>query len=430
MSNNFGGSCTSGKEFFMTLAEATKEGLSGIYLTNSDPEADYKALIEKNRLVLDKFGLSFSHKISPEENGVFILTTELRHRDSGQYEMSMLPIRDLKNTYFMQRLLCEGLLGVSSKNDAIEAELFGPKRKHREHIPLYDNTAEYIEFDFTDQAGNRYKKKVDRKEFEKSFLGMTTEEEAVAEIEVPMRRELSYSDIKLFMQCKRCFFNAKKLGIKQPFPDGEGFELPKAVDAHLKKIFDWYREQGKIHPIMPEGLKLLKHEKLKKWQTAWSFEDRKKYGVQFDNVWKNYLVYGGVDDAWINDKKELIVVEYKSMAKQAIYPDFKNIPYLNQYKKQIEFYAWLFKKRNYSVCSTGYLLLCNAITNNDSLDLKLEFELHLLAHEIDDSWVQETIDLALQALEKDVAPLSSHDCKTCKYFNELSARMRSFEFNK
>lgn len=151
---------------------------------------------------------------------------------------------------------------------------------------------------------------------------------------------------------------------------------------------------------------------------------KRKYGIQFHHVWENWFVNGGVDDVWINDKKELVIVDYKTIVKSIIYPNFSNIPYLHEYKKQIEFYAWIFKKNNYTVCSTGYLLFCNAITDKNSFDWKLEFEPYLFAHKIDDSWVQATIYDALESLQSDIVPMANLNCKACKYFNNLTTKIR------
>ncbi len=49
----------------------------------------------------------------------------------------------------------------------------------------------------------------------------------------------------------------------------------------------------------------LKHKNLDKWRTPWNPEDRYNIGgIQFQNVWENWMVYGGVDDIWLNDNKK------------------------------------------------------------------------------------------------------------------------------
>lgn len=419
---------SSNKELTLACINASREGLCGIVLTNNDPEADYKALISKNQEILASNGISFNHSIETGKKGSFVLITELFHKQTGQSRKSTFPLYDTDHNsieiFLAKRLSIEMLLGLSSSNCALEAELFGPKRKHKEIPKPYDNTADFIEFELFDHTGKKIISKRDRRQFERLFLGMTSEEEAATQFEEPIRRELSWSDIKIFMQCKRCFFNEKELRVKRPVSDSEGFALTKGIDSLLKKEFDQYRAQGIAHPVMPDDqvLKPLRHKKLKKWQTGWSVQDRKKYGIQFQNVWENWLVSGAVDDIWINDKNELVIVEYKTIATPILYSDFSNISYLPEYKKQVEFYAWIFKKNNYAVCSTSYLLFCNALVNKESLNWNLEFEPYLLAHKIDDSWVQRTIYDALKCLQEGVQPVAGANCKTCKYFNELTTK--------
>ena len=57
---------------------------------------------------------------------------------------------------------------------------------------------------------------------------------------------LSRSKLELFMNCQRCFYLDRRLGIGQPprFP----FNLNSAVDFLLKKEFDDYRARQAPHP--------------------------------------------------------------------------------------------------------------------------------------------------------------------------------------
>lgn len=54
--------------------------------------------------------------------------------------------------------------------------------------------------------------------------------------------KLSRSRIEVFMQCPRCFYLDRRLGVDRP--PGFPFALNSAVDALLKKEFDLLREKG------------------------------------------------------------------------------------------------------------------------------------------------------------------------------------------
>ena len=58
--------------------------------------------------------------------------------------------------------------------------------------------------------------------------------------------KLSRSKLELFMRCKRCFYIDRRLGVGHP--SGYPFSLNIAVDELLKKEFDIYRLEQKVHP--------------------------------------------------------------------------------------------------------------------------------------------------------------------------------------
>jgi len=219
------------KELFAALLKAqAEEGFGGICLTNTDPKADWLAITEKNRPILNKNSLCISSLVDKRENGLVDVASIFCHEKSGQSLKSTITLHKGKNgevdprqIFIVRRMQYEMLLGIASSNDATEAELLGPKRKHREVVALYDKNADFIDFDLIDENGEVLEVKVDRKKFESSFLGMTSEEEEVAEFNVPDFQRFSWGDIKLFLQCPRCFYNAKKRGLKPPVFDSEGF---------------------------------------------------------------------------------------------------------------------------------------------------------------------------------------------------------------
>ncbi len=59
---------------------------------------------------------------------------------------------------------------------------------------------------------------------------------------------LSRGRIDLFLNCPRCFYFDRRLGIDRP--PGYPFSLNSAVDKLLKKEFDIHRAMGTTHPLM------------------------------------------------------------------------------------------------------------------------------------------------------------------------------------
>ena len=220
--------------------------------------------------------------------------------------------------------------------------------------------------------------------------------------------KLSRSKIDLFLECKRCFYLDRRLGISRP--PGFPFSLNSAVDALLKQEFDIYRAQGKRHPLMEKyGIDAIPigHKDLNVWRDNFT-------GIQYLHKETNFLITGAIDDIWQNPKGEYIVVDYKATSKNG------EITKLDQdwhksYKRQIEVYQWLLRKNGYKVSNTGYFVYCNGKKDKKAFDGKLEFEVTLIAYEGDDSWIEKTIFEIYQSLQSDRIPEPNPDCDYCSY---------------
>ena len=223
---------------------------------------------------------------------------------------------------------------------------------------------------------------------------------------------LSRSKIDLFLNCQRCFYLDRKLGVG--LPPGFPFSLNSAVDKLLKKEFDILREKGEAHPLMTEfGIDAipLKHEKLNQWRDPFK-------GITYKMPSTNFEITGGIDDVWINRKGELIIVDYKATAKE----EEVNLDAEWQigYKRQMEIYQWLFRKNGFKVSKTGYFVYCNGKTSGEKFDARLEFDIKIIPYVGDDSWVAKTVNDAYNLLQQNVLPDSSLDCDYCAY--RLSAK--------
>lgn len=226
----------------------------------------------------------------------------------------------------------------------------------------------------------------------------------------PSRKDpfkLSRSKIELFTECPRCFYLDRRRGISRP--PGFPFSLNSAVDKLLKKEFDVHRVENTKHPLMEQyGIDAVpfQHEKMDEWRENFQ-------GVQFLHEPTMFLVTGAVDDVWINPQKELIVVDYKSTAKDtevSIDADWQM-----SYKRQMEVYQWLLRKNGYPVSSTGYFVYCNGITDKEAFDGKLEFTVTVIPYTGDDSWVEGTLYDIKKCLDFDAIPSPTDECDYCTY---------------
>lgn len=224
---------------------------------------------------------------------------------------------------------------------------------------------------------------------------------------------LSRSKIDLFLNCPRCFYLDRKLGVGQP--PGYPFSLNSAVDKLLKKEFDIHRANGTIHPLMKHyGIEAipLNHEKIDEWR------DSLRAGITFKIDGTNIIVTGGIDDIWVNPTGEFLIVDYKATSKEGEVD--LDSDWQIGYKRQMEIYQWLFRSNGFKVSKTGYFVYCNGKTDNEAFDGKLEFDIKIIPYVGDDSWVESTINKAIDCLSSDNIPTSNLDCDFCLYRTEAA----------
>ena len=223
---------------------------------------------------------------------------------------------------------------------------------------------------------------------------------------------VSRSKIELFKQCPRCFWLEAIKGIKRP--SSPPFNINKAIDELFKKEFDTHRESKTAHPIMIEN-KVdaipFAHADIDTWRHNFT-------GVHFEDKSTNLLVFGAVDDVWVNKQKELIVVDYKATAKDrevSIDSDWQVA-----YKRQIEVYQWLLRQNDFAVSNTGYFVYTNGRLDLDGFNDHLEFVTKLIPYTGDDSWIGQTLKDMKACLDSDEIPnvgtaAMGGPCEHCMY---------------
>ncbi|HUD19579.1 MAG TPA: PD-(D/E)XK nuclease family protein [Patescibacteria group bacterium] len=224
---------------------------------------------------------------------------------------------------------------------------------------------------------------------------------------------ISRSKIDLFINCPRCFYLDRRLGVAQP--PGYPFSLNTAVDKLLKKEFDRHRANGTAHPLMKVyGIDAvpLSHEKINEWR------DSLRAGITFKIDSENVVITGGVDDVWVKPDGEFIIVDYKATSKEEEVT--LDADWQIGYKRQMEIYQWLFRKNGFRVSTTGYFVYCNGNTDKEAFDGKLEFDIKIIPYVGDYSWVEKTVHEAIECLKSDTLPESGDDCDYCKYRKAVS----------
>ncbi len=223
---------------------------------------------------------------------------------------------------------------------------------------------------------------------------------------------VSRSKIELFKQCPRCFWLEAIKGIKRP--SSPPFNINKAIDELFKKEFDIHRSKKTAHPIMIEN-KVdaipYAHEEIDTWRHNFT-------GVQYEDKTNNLVVFGAVDDIWVNKKNELIVVDYKATAKDrevSIESDWQIA-----YKRQMEIYQWLLRQNGFEVNKIGYFVYTNGRLDLDGFNNHLEFVTKLIPYTGDDSWVNQTLKDMKACLDSEEMPsvgtaAMGGPCEHCQY---------------
>ena|SRR3989344_6187924 len=102
--------------------------------------------------------------------------------------------------------------------------------------------------------------------------------------------KLSRFKIDLFLECPKCFYLDRRLGVSRP--PGFPFTLNSAVDTLLKQEFDARRAQGENHPLIEKynvGARPIWHKDLDKWRHNFT-------GVEFLHKPTNLFIFGAIDD--------------------------------------------------------------------------------------------------------------------------------------
>jgi PD-(D/E)XK nuclease superfamily len=225
--------------------------------------------------------------------------------------------------------------------------------------------------------------------------------------------KLSRTRLDSFIQCARCFYLDRRLGVDRP--SIPGYTLNSAVDSLLKNEFDSYRSQGLPHPLQTQFKTdsiPFAHDSLDDWRNV-------RKGIQIPHTPSGFLVTGAVDDIWVNPAGELIIVDYKATSVNAgVTAETHRHP---GYCRQLEIYQWLFRQSGFSVSNTAYLVYANGLKNKPTFNNRLEFDLTLLPYQGQSGWVANKLLEAKSCLQGANIPPPSSYCKHCAYVNHVSA---------
>ena len=231
---------------------------------------------------------------------------------------------------------------------------------------------------------------------------------------------LSRTAIDEFLECRKCFYLKRRLGLKPPrmIP----LTLAIATDAILKNEFDEVRgDEAQSHHVWEThalNVRAFSHTDMEDWRNNF-------HGIRYLHGPTNQMITGAIDDVWERlDTGELHIVDYKSTSKKDD-PDIES-GWGFGYKRQMEVYQWLFRQNGFDVNETGYFLYINGRkdtgfydTGNDGETVgRMLFRTTLIPYAGDTGWVDDVIYQCRDTLRSDEIPEGSERCDRCRYFRE------------
>lgn len=238
--------------------------------------------------------------------------------------------------------------------------------------------------------------------------------------------ELSRSRIENYVRCPACFYLQQVRGVR--FPSIPGFNINEATDVLLKRDFDQYRELQAPHPyVAAQGLQYLvpfQHTDFNKWTNSLHFGADGYFNTVHEET--TIKVGGGLDDVWRNlQTDELHVVDYKSTStKKAGKTISLDDPWKEAYKRQMDLYVWVLRRKGFQVSAVGYFLYCDGdrFTSEEFLnerDARMVFKMSLLEYEVDTTWIEPVLVEIASLLRSDQLPLHSDACEFGHFLDQI-----------
>lgn len=220
----------------------------------------------------------------------------------------------------------------------------------------------------------------------------------------PAPYELSRGKVEKFISCKACFWLDRVAGIKDI--DSPSFTINTTTDILLKRDADRVRGKSSLPLWEANGLGHLipfEHEHLENWTKSQQFGQDATF-FNYDHPDTNIRFGGGLDDVFQNTLTgQLHIVDYKSTAQGTRSPgayEKKPVtldePWKAGYKRQMDMYVWVMRRRGFDVSDTGYFVYVdaqhkdiNGMLNDQSDPHKawMLFDASIIAYEADTSWV-------------------------------------------
>lgn len=230
--------------------------------------------------------------------------------------------------------------------------------------------------------------------------------------------ELSRSRIENYVRCPACFYLQQAKGVK--YPSIPGFNINEATDVLLKRDFDICREEGVTHPYLEQSgyghLIPFQHDDFEMWTQSLHFGAEGRMNTV--HVETNLKIGGGLDDVWLNtETDQLHIIDYKSTSQKSAGKTISlDDKWKEAYKRQMDLYVWVMRRKGFNVSNTGYFLYCDGDRFTDepfllNTNAVMQFKISILPYEVTTEWIEPTLLKIKENLISDPCPNHADECE-------------------
>ena len=162
------------------------------------------------------------------------------------------------------------------------------------------------------------------------------------------------------------------------------------------------------------------HEHFELWTQSLHFGAKDRLNFVHTNT--NLKVGGGLDDVWLNINSNCLhIVDYKSTSQKSdkgpiTLDDF----WKASYKRQMDLYVWVLRKKGFHVDDTGYFLYCDGDRFSDydflsSTMASMKFKMTLIEYQTNETWIEPTLNEIRECLHENKRPEHSERCEYGKF---------------
>jgi len=217
---------------------------------------------------------------------------------------------------------------------------------------------------------------------------------------------VSRTDLALFNDCPRCYYNKVFSGISRP--KSLPFVINNAIDYALKDEFDYFRGMQEAHPdFLSSGLQKL---------VPYNGDEFSKYrskGIEFHDKLTNLVLFGKLDDVWEDTESgELFIADYKATSKK----DISDIH--SSFKMQMDIYVFIAQQVDDRFQNLTFFYYKNFKRRRSMVES--DFETSIIHYETNTDWVRKSLIGLKELLHDGFAPEPSTECQYCNYAKQIS----------